>query len=161
MNQKMAEDARAEGMKSLKKTQVKESEAEAKLGSGNSDSWVNLGMWIMQDLLLAPLGVHKEMAILLALMHQMLQVSMMQLEVSCISSMDLGAQAEVICNIGWGTSVVRACGARLKSAHAREPEHRGRALEELEKYQGPSGTGEKLESDPIEGLIAELDDTLR
>jgi len=56
---------------------------------------------------------------------------------------------------------VRTHEARSKLAHARELECRGQSLEELEKYQGPSGTGEKLESDLFKGSIAELDDTLR
>jgi len=68
-----AEDAGTEGGKSLKKTWVKESEAEAELGLGESDEG-DLGMQITQDLSLMLLGIPKEMAVQSALMCQMLHV---------------------------------------------------------------------------------------
>jgi len=40
-------------------------------------------------------------------------------------------------------------------------ESRGCALEAMEKSQGPSGSGEKLESGPVEGLSEMPEDTLR
>ena len=45
--------------------------------------------------------------------------------------------------------------------HVRELECRGQALEELEKSQGLSGTGEKPELDPVKGSIEGPDGTLR
>jgi len=71
------------------------------------------------------LGVHEEVAMQLELMWKILQVSIAQLEMLCICSVDLGAHAEVICNIDQGTLVWRTQEARLKLAHARELEHRG------------------------------------
>ena len=52
-------------------------------------------------------------------------MSMVQLEVSHISGMDLGAQAEVICNNSQGNLVVRTHEVRLKSVLPRELEDRG------------------------------------
>jgi len=94
------------------------------------------------------------------IMWQMLQVSMAQLDILWVGSNDLLSQAEVLCWIGSGLSVVRTQEARSRSTRLRELESRGRALAVKEKSQGPSGNGEKPESGPIKGLSEVPDETL-
>ena len=66
-----------------------------------------------------------------------------------------------MCQIGSGVLVVRTREARLRLARVWEMESRGHSLEELERSQGPSRTGEKLELDPVKGPMELLEDTLR
>ena len=94
------------------------------------------------------------------IMWQMLQVSMAQLDILWVGSNDLLSQAEVLCWIGSGLSVVRTQEARSRSTRLRELESRGRALAVKEKSPGPSGSGEKPESGPIECPSEVPDETL-
>jgi len=55
---------------------------------------------------------------------------------------------------------VRTQEARSRSVRVQEMELRGHALEALEQSQGPSGSGEKPESGPVEGLSEIMEDTL-
>ena len=50
--------------------------------------------------------------------------------------------------------------AQSRSTRLRELESWGHALAAKEKSQGPSGSGEKPESGPIEGLSEVLEETL-
>jgi len=85
------------------------------------------------------------------IMRQMLQVSMAQLDILWVSSNDLALQAEALCWIRIGLLVVRSQEARLRLTRLWELELQGRALVAKEKFQGPSGSGAKLELGPIEG----------
>ena len=93
-------------------------------------------------------------------MQQMLQVSMVQL-VMRVRGINLASQEELVCQIRSGLVVVRTQEARSRSARVQEMELRGHALEALEKSQGLSGSGEKLELGPVEGLMEMPEDTLR
>ena len=98
-----AKDVGAKGMKVLKKAQVEGLEVEAKSGSGDSEAeGLNMGVWVTQDLLVALLGIRKEMAKHSEIMWQMLQVSMVQLEVMRVRGIDLPrwklcARSGVVC----------------------------------------------------------------
>src|SRR5882724_1064507 len=101
------------------------------------------------------------MAEQLEIMWQMLQVAMVQLEVTRVGGINLVSQAEAMCWIRSGVSVVRTQEARSRSVRVWEMELRGHALEALERSQGPNCGGEKLESGPVEGLMEMLENTLR
>jgi len=90
----------------------------------------------------------------------MLQVSMAHLDILRVGSNDLASQAEVVCWIGSGLSVVRTQEAQSRLARLWELESRGHALVAKEKSQGLSGSGEKLESGPVEGPREMLEETL-
>ena len=94
-------------------------------------------------------------------MWQMLQVSMAQLGVIRVRGIDLVSQAEAVCRIRSGISVVRTQEARSRSVRLWEMELRGHGLEALERSQGPSCGGKKPESVPVEGPMEMLKDTLR
>jgi len=118
-----------------------------------------MGAWVTQDLSVALLGIWQEMSMQSEIMWQMLQVSMAQLDVLRVSGNDLASQAEALCQIRSGLSVVRTQEARSRSARLWEMESRGHALEAMEKSQGTSGRGEKLELSPVKGLSEMLEET--
>jgi len=119
-----------------------------------------MGARVTQDLSVTLLRIRQEMSVQLDIMQQMLQVSMVQLDILRVSSNNLSSQAEALCQIRSGLLVVRTQEAQLRSTRLRELESRGHALVAKEKSQGPSGSGEKLESGPIKGLSEVLDETL-
>jgi len=113
------------------------------LGSEDSDFLgVDLGLRVTQDLSLTLIGIWKEMSIQLDIMQQMLQVSMAQLKVLWVRGVDLVSQAEAVCQVRSGQSVVRTQEARSRSERLQEMELRGCAIEALEQSQGLSGSGE-------------------
>jgi len=98
----------------------------------------DMGAWVTQDLSVTLLGISQDMSMQSYIIQQMLQVSMAQLENLRVSSNDLVSQAEELCQIGSGLSVVRTQEARLRLARLWELESRGCALVAKEKSQGPS-----------------------
>jgi len=119
-----------------------------------------MGAWVTQDLSVVLLRIWQEMSVQSDIMRQMLQVSMVQLDILQVGSKDLSLQVEALCQIGSGLLVVRTREARSRSTRLWELESWGRALAAKEKSQGPSGSGEKLESGPIEGPSEVPDETL-
>src|SRR5882724_2054879 len=105
------------------------------------------------------LRIRKEMSMQSEIMWQMLQVSMVQLDILRVSGDDLASQAEVLCQIGSGLSIVRTQEAQSRSTRLWELESWGHSLVAKEKSQGPSGSGEKPELGPIEGLSEILEET--
>ena len=119
-----------------------------------------MGVQVTQDLLVALLRIWQEMSMQLEIMWQMLQVSMAQLDILQVGGNDLSSQDEALCQIGSGLLVVRTQEAQSRSTRLRELESWGRALAAKEKSQGPSGSGEKPESGPNEGLSEMPEETL-
>ena len=119
-----------------------------------------MGAWVTQDLLVALLGIWQEMSVHSEIMWQMLQVSMVLLDILWVGGNDLASQAEALCQIRSGLSVVRTQEARSRSTRLWELESWGHALAAKEKSQGPSGSGEKLESGPAGGLSEIPEETL-
>ena len=131
------------------------------MGSDNAKfTGFDMGAWVTQDLLVTLLGICQDMSAQSEIMWQMLQVSMAQLDVLRVSGNDLTSQAEALCQIRSGLSVVRTQEARLRSARLQEMELRGCALEAMEKSQGLSRSGEKPESGPVEGPSEMPEETL-
>jgi len=120
----------------------------------------DMGAQVTQDLSVTLLRIWQEMSVQLDITRQMLQVSMAQLDILWVSSSDLSSQAEALCRIRSGLSVVRTREARSRSTRLWELESWGHALAVKEKSQGPSGSEEKPESGPIEGPSEVLDETL-
>jgi len=150
--QKRAEGSGAKAGKELKQAQVKGSDGEVESGSDDTKFvGFDMGAWVTQDLSVVLLGIRQEMSVQLEIMRQMLQVSMAQLDILWVRGNDLLSQAEVLCQIRSGLSVVRTQEAQSRSTRLQELESWGRALVAKEKSQGPSGSGEKPELGPIEG----------
>src|SRR5882724_3854388 len=96
------------GGKTQKRVWVEGLEVEAELGSGDSEfEGLDMGAWVTPDLLVALLGIWQELAKQLEIMQQMLQVSMVQLEVMRVGGINLVSQAEAVCWIRSGVSVMR------------------------------------------------------
>ena len=120
-----------------------------------------MGAQVTQDLSVVLLRTWQEMSVQSEIMWQLLQVSMVQLDILRVRGNDLSLQAKTLCQIGSGLSVVRTQEAWSRSTRLQELESRGHALVAKEKSQGPSGSGEKLESGPVEGLSEILEETLK
>jgi len=119
-----------------------------------------MGEQVTQDLSVTLLEIWQEMSVQSEIMWKLLQVSMAQLDILWVSSNNLASQAEALCQIGSGLSVVRTQEARSRSTRLQELESWGRALAAKEKSQGPNGSGEKPESGPIKGPSEMLEETL-
>jgi len=156
--------AKGSGVKAGKEpkwARVEGSDGEVESGSDDTKfAGFNMGAQVTQDLSVTLLGIWQEMSVQLEIMRQMLQASMVQLDILWVGSNDLASQAEVLCRIGSGLSVVRTWEARLRSTRLHKLESQGHALVAKEKLQGPSGSGEKLESGPIEGPSEMPEETL-
>ena len=122
--------------------QVEGSDGEVESGSDDTEfAGFDMGAWVTQDLSVALLGIQQEMSVQSDIMRQMLQVSMAQLDILWVGSNDLSSQAEALCQIGSGLSVVRTQEAWSRSTRLQELESWGCALAAKEKLQGPSGSG--------------------
>jgi len=150
---KRTECSGGKASKEPKKARFNGSDGEVESGSDDTEfAGFNMGVWVTQDPSVTLLGICQEMSMQLEIMWQMLQVSMVQLEILWVSSNDLASQAEALCWIGSGLLVVRTQEARSRLTRLWEMKSRGHALAAMEKSQGPSGSGEKLELGPVEGL---------
>jgi len=145
--------------KEPKRALIEGSDGEVELGSEDTD-FEGL-TWVTQDLSVTLLGIQQGMSMQLEIMWKMLQVSMVQLDVLQVRGVDLASQAEAVCQVRSGLSAVRTQEARSRSARLWEMESRNHALEAMERSQGPSGSGERPELGPVEGLSEMLEDTLR
>jgi len=162
MKWKRAEGLGVKAGKEPKRAHIKGSDVEVDLGSESSDLVeIDLGSGVTQDLLVMLLGIWQEMSVQSEIMRQMLQVSMVQLEVLWVRGVDLASQAEAVCRVRSGQSVVRTQEARLRLMRLWEMELRGCALEAMEKSQDPSGSGEKPELGPVKGPSEKLEEALR
>ena len=85
----------------------------------------DMGAWVTQDLSVTLLRIWQEMSMQSEIMQQMLQVSMVQLDILWVSSNDLASQAEALCQIGSGLSVVRTQEAQSRSTRLWELESWG------------------------------------
>ena len=158
---KRAEGSGVKSRKEPKWARVEGLDGEVESGSDDTEfAGFNMGARVTQDLLVALLGIWQEMSMQLDIMWQMLQVSMVQLDILWVGSNDLSSQAKALCQIGSGLSVVRTWEAQSRLTRLQELESRGRALAAKEKSQGLSGSGEKPESGPIKGPSEVLDETL-
>ena len=136
-------------------------DGEVESGSDDTEfAGFDMGAQVTQDLSVALLRIWQEMSVQSDIMQQMLQVSMAQLDILRVSSNDLSSQAEALCRIGSGLSVVRTQEAQSRSTRLQELELQGHALVAKEKSQGLSGSGEKPELGPIEGLSEMPEETL-
>ena len=159
--QKRAKGWGVKSRKEPKQARVEGSDGEVESGSDDTEfTRFDMGVWVTQDLSVALLGIWQEMSMQLEIMQQMLQVSMAQLDILWVSGNDLVLQAETLCQIRIGLSVVRTKEAQSRSTRLQELELQGCALAAKEKSQGPSGSGEKPESGPVEGPSEMLEETL-
>ena len=78
-----------------------------------------MGAQVTQHLTVALLGIQQEMAKQSEIMWQILQVSMVQLEVTRVGGINLESQVEAICQIRSGLVVVRTQEARLRSVRVQ------------------------------------------
>ena len=161
VKQKRAKGSGVKARKEPKQARVEGSDGEVESGSDDNEFvGFDMGARVTQDLSVVILGIRQEMSMQSEIMWQMLQVSMVQLDILRVSSNDLLSQAEALCQIGNGLSVVRTQEARSRSTRLWELESWGRALVAKEKLQGLSGSGEKPELGPIEGPSEVPDETL-
>src|SRR5882724_614545 len=161
MKWKRAKGLGVKARKEPKWAQVEGSDGEVELGLDDTEfSGFDMGVRVTQDLSVTLLRIWQEMSVQSEIMWQMLQVSMAQLDILQVSGNDLASQAKALCQIGSGLSVVRTQEAQSRSTRLWELELWGCALVAKEKLQGLSGSGEKLESGPIEGPSEIPEETL-
>jgi len=84
---------------------------------------------------------------------------MAQLDILWVGSNDLSSQAEALCQIGSGLSVVRTQDAWSRSTRCRSWS-RGVVFSGKGEIAGSSGSGEKPELGPIKGPSEMLEETL-
>ena len=105
---KRAKGSGTKASKEPKRARVEGSDGEVELGSDDTNFiGFDMGLWVTQDLSAMLLSIRQEMSMQLEIMWQMLQVSMVQLDVLWFWGVDLVSQEEAMCQIGSGLSVVR------------------------------------------------------
>jgi len=102
---RIAKRKRAEGLgakagKELKRARVEGSDGEVESGLDDTEfAGFDMGARVTQDLSVTLLGIRQEMSMQSDIMRQMLQVSMVQLEVQRVGGINLASQVEAVCQV--------------------------------------------------------------